>query len=102
MGKVRPNVSPSDPVENQPAIGLIGMGMMGSMYARHFSRTGWKKSVSSHIKSDIPRANRPFVIRIFVCDIPSNYDALKETYKGRLHILPYPALDFLSYSTFVR
>lgn len=40
-------VSPSDPLEQQPCIGLIGMGDMGSMYVRHLSNAGWKKCVSS-------------------------------------------------------
>jgi prephenate dehydrogenase (NADP+) len=37
------NVSPNDPVEKQPSIGLIGMGAMGRMYAKLLSLAGWKK-----------------------------------------------------------
>ena len=41
------NVTPQDPVEDQPAIGLIGMGGMGNMYAKYLSAAGWKKCVIS-------------------------------------------------------
>jgi prephenate dehydrogenase (NADP+) len=34
---------PTDPVSEQPCIGLIGMGDMGGMYARHLSAAGFKK-----------------------------------------------------------
>lgn len=34
---------PNDPLEQQPTIGIIGMGAMGKMYANEFARTGWKK-----------------------------------------------------------
>ncbi|GBE81844.1 Prephenate dehydrogenase [Sparassis latifolia] len=55
-------VSPSSPVEEQPAIGLIGMGAMGSMYAQCLSDAGWKK--------------------IYVCDLPNKYEALKTKYEN--------------------
>ena len=29
--------------ENQPTIGLIGMGDMGRMYTRYLSEAGWSK-----------------------------------------------------------
>ncbi|KAI0689773.1 prephenate dehydrogenase [Cytidiella melzeri] len=57
---VNPNVTPDSPVEEHPAIGLIGMGAMGTMYAKCLSAAGWK--------------------RIFICDIPSKYEALQKTY----------------------
>ena len=41
---IRTNVSPNDPPEEHPTIGLIGMGAMGAMYARELSKAGWKKS----------------------------------------------------------
>ncbi|KAL0577506.1 prephenate dehydrogenase (NADP(+)) [Marasmius crinis-equi] len=53
-------VSPNDPVETQPTLGLIGMGAMGKMYANLLSKAGWKK--------------------IHVCDLPAKYQALKEEY----------------------
>ncbi|KAL4066099.1 hypothetical protein V8B97DRAFT_1933931 [Scleroderma yunnanense] len=59
---IRANVSPSDPIEQQPTIGLIGMGAMGSMYAKHLSDAGWKK--------------------ISVCDRPEKFESLKEAYNG--------------------
>lgn len=40
---IRPDVTPDVPVEDQPAIGLIGMGAMGNMYAKYLSAAGWKK-----------------------------------------------------------
>ena len=40
---VRPDVTPDSPIDEQPSIGLIGMGAMGNMYARCFSEAGWKK-----------------------------------------------------------
>ncbi|CAG7853863.1 Probable prephenate dehydrogenase [NADP(+)] Short=PRDH [Serendipita indica DSM 11827] len=52
-----PNATPASPLEEQPTIGLIGMGEMGKMYARHLSAAGWKK--------------------IHVCDLPQKYEALK-------------------------
>ena len=41
--QIRPDVTPESPAEDQPAIGLIGMGAMGSLYARCLSEAGWKK-----------------------------------------------------------
>lgn len=46
MTSIRPDVTPNDPVEEQPAIGLIGMGGMGMMYAKYLSAAGWKKYVT--------------------------------------------------------
>lgn len=40
---LNPQCAPDDPVEQQPAIGLIGMGAMGKMYAQYLSQAGWKK-----------------------------------------------------------
>ncbi|KAI0928885.1 hypothetical protein AcW1_005993 [Taiwanofungus camphoratus] len=51
------DVTPAFPPEKQPAIGIIGMGAMGCMYADHLSAAGWKK--------------------IYVCDLPTKYEALK-------------------------
>jgi len=58
---IRPDVTPDAPVDEQPAIGLIGMGVMGRMYAQCLSAAGWKK--------------------INVCDIPEAYDSLRAAYK---------------------
>ncbi|KAF8295429.1 prephenate dehydrogenase [Clavulina sp. PMI_390] len=54
-------LSPSDPVDQQPCIGLIGMGDMGSMYARHLSSAGWGKLV--------------------VCDRPEKFEMLAASWK---------------------
>lgn len=43
------DVTPAAPAEEQPAIGLIGMGEMGRMYATHLSRAGWQKCASRSI-----------------------------------------------------
>ncbi|KAI6101276.1 hypothetical protein F5141DRAFT_1218308 [Pisolithus sp. B1] len=59
---VRVDVKPSDPTDEQPTIGLIGMGAMGTMYAKHLAEAGWKK--------------------ISVCDRPENFESLKLTYQG--------------------
>ena len=40
---IRSDVSPDAPAEEQPVIGLIGMGEMGRMYATQLSRAGWMK-----------------------------------------------------------
>ncbi|KAF8517177.1 Prephenate dehydrogenase [Hysterangium stoloniferum] len=49
-------ITPSLPSDDQPAIGIIGMGCMGKMYARRLSEAGWKK--------------------INVCDLPENHEKL--------------------------
>ena len=40
---IRADVTPNAPVEEQPVIGLIGMGAMGNMYAKYLSEAGWQK-----------------------------------------------------------
>lgn len=40
---IKVDVAPEAPTDEQPAIGLIGMGEMGRMYANQLSRAGWKK-----------------------------------------------------------
>ena len=42
---IRPGVSTDSPIEEQPAIGVIGMGAMGTMYAHYLALGGWKKCV---------------------------------------------------------
>ncbi|KAG6334093.1 hypothetical protein ID866_4998 [Astraeus odoratus] len=59
---IRTNVQPSDPMEDQPTIGIIGMGAMGTMYAKYLSEGGWKK--------------------INVCDRSDKFESLKATYQG--------------------
>ncbi|KAJ8495495.1 hypothetical protein ONZ45_g12822 [Pleurotus djamor] len=54
-------ISPSSPKDEQPTIGLIGMGSMGRMYARLLAGAGWKKLV--------------------VCDRPDKFDDLKKEYE---------------------
>ncbi|KAH9852756.1 Prephenate dehydrogenase [Lenzites betulinus] len=69
MSLIKTYVTPDSPVEEQPAIGLIGMGAMGNMYARYLSMAGWKK--------------------IYICDLPSKYESLKTQYEGvpGIHVL---------------
>ncbi|KAG6374619.1 hypothetical protein JVT61DRAFT_3981 [Boletus reticuloceps] len=45
MPNIPVDVTPSHPLDQQPTIGLIGMGAMGTMYARHLADAGWKKYV---------------------------------------------------------
>jgi prephenate dehydrogenase (NADP+) len=40
---ISPDVTPDSPIDEQPTIGLIGMGAMGRMYANSLSAAGWKK-----------------------------------------------------------
>ena len=41
------DVTPQSPIQEQPVIGLIGMGAMGTMYAKHLVNAGWKKCAFS-------------------------------------------------------
>ncbi|KAI0780502.1 Prephenate dehydrogenase [Trametes elegans] len=82
---INPNVTPGSPPEEHPAIGLIGMGAMGNMYARCLSQAGWKK--------------------IYICDLPTKYEALKTKYEGvpGVHVLENGhyvsrVSDFIMYS----
>ncbi|KAG9094240.1 prephenate dehydrogenase (NADP(+)) [Ceratobasidium sp. 392] len=59
---MRFDATPDAPIENQPIIGIIGMGEMGQMYAKTLSRAGWAK--------------------INVCDRPENFDKLREQMEG--------------------
>ena len=64
---VGPNVSPSSPLEEQPTIGLIGMGAMGKMYALALCRAGWKKCVGE--SSFSPRGRFTEAHAGFMCAI---------------------------------
>ncbi|KAG1767543.1 hypothetical protein EDD22DRAFT_949995 [Suillus occidentalis] len=82
---VRTNISPNDPPEEHPTIGLIGMGAMGAMYAMQLSKAGWKK--------------------ISVCDLPDKFDSLKLQYADVPGITVHPdghavsrISDFIMYS----
>ena len=53
---VDPRVSPDSPADQQPTIGLIGMGAMGKMYADRLDDAGWKKCVFfSSLSSAFPQ-----------------------------------------------
>ncbi|KAH9900933.1 Prephenate dehydrogenase [Cubamyces lactineus] len=82
---IRPDITPDAPEAEQPAIGLIGMGAMGGMYARLLSKAGWKK--------------------IYICDLPEKFEALKAKYEGLpgIHVLENGHLvsrvsDFIMYA----
>ncbi|KAH9049198.1 prephenate dehydrogenase [Lactarius deliciosus] len=66
----RADVTPNAPTEQQPTIGLIGMGAMGKMYAKYLSTAGWKK--------------------IHVCDLPEMYESLRATYENTPGISVFP------------
>ncbi|KAJ3933572.1 MAG: prephenate dehydrogenase [Lentinula lateritia] len=51
-------IGPNDRIEDQPTIGIIGLGAMGKMYAMLFAKAGWKK--------------------IHVCDRPENHEIIRE------------------------
>jgi prephenate dehydrogenase (NADP+) len=40
---MRFDATPDAPIEDQPVIGIIGMGEMGKMYANILSAAGWAK-----------------------------------------------------------
>lgn len=42
---INEDITPQSPVEEQPVIGLIGMGAMGTMYAQQLADAGWEKWV---------------------------------------------------------
>ena len=46
---VRCDVTPDMPYDEQPSIGLIGMGEMGRMYANCLSKAGWKRFVYVYV-----------------------------------------------------
>ncbi|KAH7910192.1 hypothetical protein BJ138DRAFT_1088132 [Hygrophoropsis aurantiaca] len=79
------NITPNDPIDQQPTIGLIGMGAMGAMYVKYLSEAGWKK--------------------ISVCDLPTKYESLKAAYEGVPGVTVFPdghavsrISDFIMYS----
>ncbi|KAB5593922.1 hypothetical protein CTheo_2648 [Ceratobasidium theobromae] len=41
------NATPDSPVQDQPVIGIIGMGEMGKMYARILSSAGWANTTGT-------------------------------------------------------
>ncbi|KAI0665264.1 Prephenate dehydrogenase [Cubamyces menziesii] len=82
---IRPDITPDAPEAEQPAIGLIGMGAMGGMYARLLSKAGWKK--------------------IYICDLPEKFETLKAKFGDLpgVHVLENGHLvsrvsDFIMYS----
>lgn len=82
---VSPDVTPNTAIEEQPTIGLIGMGAMGRLYADQFVAVGWKK--------------------IHVCDLPEKYDALQSQYADVAAVTVYRdghgvarSSDFIIYS----
>jgi prephenate dehydrogenase len=54
MIRIWDDVSPDSPLEEQPTIGLIGMGAMGRMYAKYLSEAGWKKCLSNYSYNPCP------------------------------------------------
>ncbi|KDQ18834.1 hypothetical protein BOTBODRAFT_153720 [Botryobasidium botryosum FD-172 SS1] len=82
---VRSNVTPDSSIDDQPTIGLIGMGAMGMMYAQRLSAAGWKK--------------------IHVCDRPEKYEDLKKSMTDVQGVVVYRdghgvsrSSDFILYS----
>ncbi|KAF9818653.1 hypothetical protein IEO21_02633 [Rhodonia placenta] len=84
---IHPDVTPDSPIEEQPALGVIGMGSMGTLYVKHLEAGGWKRQV------------------IYVCDQPSKYENLKATYEDHPNVtvlrdghLVSRISDFIMYS----
>ncbi|KAG8969576.1 prephenate dehydrogenase (NADP(+)) [Tulasnella sp. 419] len=78
-------VSPQSPEAEQPTIGIIGMGAMGTMYVKRLSEAGWKK--------------------IIVCDRPEKYEDVKQAMQGLSGVkvlqdghLVSRSADFIMYS----
>ena len=80
---VRADVTPESPAEEQPIIGLIGMGAMGKMYAKFLSEGGWKRL-------DPQLGVIPALLtdrRIHVYDLPDKYETLRNDYAGKQEML---------------
>jgi hypothetical protein len=82
-----PRVSPSFLQQDQPVIGIIGMGAMGNMYAKLFSAAGWKRSVAFHHSRSPPydpsqHKTHPPTRRVHICDKPEKYEQLKLRFDG--------------------
>lgn len=76
-----PDVSPSSSEPDQPIIGIIGIGSMGRMYAKHLSDAGWRRSVPW------PPLQVPLLItshryRIHICDRPEKFEDVKRDFRG--------------------
>ncbi|GJJ10875.1 hypothetical protein Clacol_005103 [Clathrus columnatus] len=85
MSRFPKGISPSAPIDEQPTIGLIGMGEMGKMYAKRLSDAGWKK--------------------INACDLPSKLEQVKTSMKDYPNVkilkdghLVSRSSDFIIYS----
>ncbi|KIY71821.1 prephenate dehydrogenase [Cylindrobasidium torrendii FP15055 ss-10] len=85
MSRFPRDLKATAPANEQPTIGIIGMGLMGSMYARVLTQAGWKK--------------------IHVCDRPDRYEALKEEWADIPAVTAFPdgygvsrTSDFIMYS----
>ncbi|KAH9917437.1 uncharacterized protein B0H18DRAFT_1087082 [Fomitopsis serialis] len=62
---IRPDITPDSPVEEQPAIGVIGMGSMGTMYAQILYEGGWKKiyvSLKAKYESERQTTQHPVLV----------------------------------------
>ncbi|KAJ3114296.1 prephenate dehydrogenase (NADP(+)) [Phlyctochytrium bullatum] len=66
--------SPDSPTDNHHVhVGIIGMGDMGRLYAKHIAAAGF-------------RARADVVDSVHVCDLPHRFEALREDYKGHANI----------------
>jgi hypothetical protein len=77
--------------EDQPVIGLIGMGDMGRMYAKRLIAGGWTKYVVVNVGRGLHTS--PFTLidvdailliflRIYACDRPEKYETLAAEFAG--------------------
>ncbi|ELU44258.1 prephenate dehydrogenase [Rhizoctonia solani AG-1 IA] len=54
---MRFDATPDAPIEDQPVIGIIGMGEMGKMYAKVLSAAGWNFDQLTQDMKDVPGIN---------------------------------------------
>ena len=80
---IRADVTPDSSAEEQPIIGLIGMGAMGKMYAKFLSEGGWKRLDPQFGVIPALLTDR----RIHVCDLPDKYETLRNDYAGKQEML---------------
>jgi prephenate dehydrogenase (NADP+) len=63
------------------AVGIIGMGDMGKMYARRIAAAGWRCVPRVYFRGLWNLTNS--VSRVNACDRPDKYESLKAEFAGR-------------------
>lgn len=60
-----PESSGATPVMEETVIGIIGMGLMGKMYARRLSDAGWRYETFDSCEIPLSRQNRVSLTMIY-------------------------------------